>query len=142
MTDLSLEITRHIPYPPERVFDAWLDPKMLTKFMIAGAGVTVPDATVDAKVGGRFCIIMRVPNAGDLPHEGEYRIIDRAKKLQFTWESHASTAEESIVTLDLTPKDGGTDLRLHHIRFPSEESRDNHKGGWTAILAKLDEALA
>ncbi|MCK0138558.1 SRPBCC domain-containing protein [Aliiroseovarius sp. F47248L] len=141
MTDLSLEITRHIPYPPERVFDAWLDPKMLTKFMIAGAGVTVPEATVDAKVGGRFSIIMRVPNAADLPHEGEYRIIDRAKKLQFTWESHASTAEESIVTLDLTPKGGGTDLRLHHIRFPSEESRDNHNGGWTSILAKLDEAL-
>ena len=141
MTDLSLEITRHIAYPPERVFDAWLDPKMLAKFMIPGAGVTVPDASVDAKIGGRFSIIMRVPNAGDLPHEGEYRIIDRARQLQFTWESPASTAEESIVTLDLTPKDGGTDLCLHHIRFPSEESRDNHNGGWTAILAKLDEAL-
>ncbi|MCK8463712.1 SRPBCC domain-containing protein [Aliiroseovarius sp. S1339] len=142
MTDLSLEITRHIPYPPERVFDAWLDPKMLSKFMIAGAGVTVPEASADAKVGGRFKIIMRVPDAGDLPHEGEYRIIDRAKKLQFTWESHASTSENSVVTLDLKPKDGGTDLRLKHVRFPSEESRDNHTGGWTAILAKLDEVLA
>ncbi|WP_371168931.1 SRPBCC family protein [Aliiroseovarius sp. 2305UL8-7] len=142
MTELSLEINRHIPYPPERVFDAWLDPKMLSKFMIPGPGVTVPEASADAKVGGRFSIIMRVPEAGDLPHEGEYKVIDRAKQLQFTWESPASTVENSVVTLDLTPKDGGTDLRLHHVRFPSEESRDNHNGGWTSILATLDEVLS
>ena len=36
MTDLSLEITRYIPHPPERVFDAWLDPKMLATFMVPG----------------------------------------------------------------------------------------------------------
>lgn len=141
MTELSLEITRHLPFPPERVFDAWLDPKMLSKFMIPGAGVTIPDATSDAKVGGRFNIIMRVPNAGDIPHQGEYKIINRATQLQFSWESPNST-DNSIVTLDFEPKDGGTDLRLHHLRFPSEQSQADHNGGWTSILAKLDEVLS
>ncbi|MBT2132599.1 SRPBCC family protein [Aliiroseovarius lamellibrachiae] len=141
MTELSLEISRHLPHPPERVFDAWLDPKMLSKFMIPGAGVSVPEATSDAKVGGRFRILMRVPGAGDLPHEGTYQTIDRATKLAFTWESHNSM-ENSVVTLDLAPKDGGTDLTLRHVRFPSEQSRDDHQGGWTSIIAKLEETLA
>ena len=70
MTDLSLEITRAIPHPPEKVFDAWLDPAMLAKFMLPGPNMSVPEARSDAKVGGRFKIIMRAPEAGDLPHEG------------------------------------------------------------------------
>ncbi|SMR72382.1 Uncharacterized conserved protein YndB, AHSA1/START domain [Aliiroseovarius halocynthiae] len=142
MTELSLEITRHIPHPPERVFDAWLDPKMLAKFMIPGPDMTVPEVSSDATVGGRFRIVMRAPEAGDLPHEGEYRVIDRANRLQFTWESPYSTSEDSLVTLDLTPKDGGTDLTLHHMRFETEELRDNHQQGWGTILTSLEGALA
>ena len=141
MTELSLEIFRHLPHPPERVFDAWLDPKMLSKFMVPGPGVTVPEATSDAKVGGRFRILMRVPRAGDLPHVGTYQTIDRATKLAFTWESQNST-DNSVVTLDLVPKDGGTDLTLRHVRFPSEQSRDDHQGGWTSIMSMLEEALS
>lgn len=141
MTELSLEITRHLPFPPERVFDAWLDPEMLAKFMEPGPGVTIPEATSDAKVGGNFLILMRVPEAGDLPHTGQYKVIDRPNQLQFTWNSQNSQ-EDSLVTLDFTPKDGGTDLKLHHVRFPSEQSRDDHNGGWTRIVETLNKVLS
>ncbi len=140
MTELSLEITRAIPHPPEKVFDAWLDPEMLAKFMLPGPNMSVPEAYSDAKVGGRFKIIMRAREAGDLPHEGEYKVIDRPNRLQFTWNSPYSQ-DDSTVTLDFTPTDKGTELRLHHIRFPSEESRNNHEGGWTRILETLEGAL-
>ncbi|MCK0170166.1 SRPBCC domain-containing protein [Aliiroseovarius sp. S1123] len=136
MTELSLEISRHIPHPPERVFDAWLDPKLLAKFMVPGPGVTIPEAKVDPKVGGQFLIMMRVPEVGDLPHTGEYRVIDRATQLAFTWVSQNSQ-EDSVVTLDFAPKNGGTDLTLRHVRFPSEQSRDDHNGGWSRILDAL-----
>lgn len=141
MTELSMEVTRHLPHPPEKVFDAWLDPVMLAKFMTPGPGMEVPEATSDAKVGGRFRILMRAPEAGDLPHEGEYLEIERPNRIKFTWVSPYSQ-ENSTVTLDFNAANGGTDLRLHHVRFPSEESRDNHHGGWTAILASLEEALS
>lgn len=140
MTELSLEITRHIPQPPERVFDAWLDPKMLAQFMMPGPGVTIPEVKVDAKLGGRFLIMMRVPNAGDLPHTGEYHVIDRPNQLAFTWAS-ANSQEDSVVTLDFAPKDGGTDLTLRHVRFPTQQSRDDHTGGWTRILDALTAAI-
>lgn len=139
--ELKLEVSRSLPYPPERVFDAWLDPKMLAKFMIPGPGMTVPEATSDARVGGRFRIVMRGQEMGDMPHEGTYKAIDRPKRIVFTWESPFSSREDSTVTLDFAPEGKGTKLTLTHIRFESEESRANHEGGWTRILDALADAF-
>lgn len=139
--ELKLEVSRTLPFPVERVFDAWLDPKMLAKFMIPGPGMTVPEATADAKVGGRFRIVMHGEEMGDLPHEGTYKAIDRPNRIVFTWESPFSTIEDSTVTLDFTPEGDGTKLTLTHVRFESEESRANHEGGWTRIVETLAATL-
>ena len=39
--------------------------------------------------------------------------------------------------VDFEEADGGTNLTLRHVRFPSEESRANHEGGWGRILDTL-----
>lgn len=135
-TELHLECTRFIPAPPEKLFDAWLDPGMLSRFMRPGENMTVPEATTNPKVGGQFMILMRVGDQ-DMPHTGTYKTIDRPDRLVFTWESAASTIEDSTVTIDFEAAEGGTNVRLEHVRFPSEEIRDNHKGGWTRILETL-----
>jgi uncharacterized protein YndB with AHSA1/START domain len=44
--------------------------------------MTVPKTTVDARVGGRFHILMK-NDKGEIPHDGEYRVIDRWNKLVF-----------------------------------------------------------
>ena len=138
-TPLSLTVDRQINAAPEQVFDAWLDPAMLMRFMCPGPGMTTPKAEVSPEVGGRFDLIMK---AGDdeMPHGGVYQEIDRPNRLVFSWESPFN-AEGSTVTLDFRAVDGGTHLTLNHIRFVSEESRDNHEGGWTHILMTLDEML-
>ena len=140
MSDLSLEVTRHVPHAPARVFDAWLDPAMLKRFIQPGEGVTVPEAETDPREGGDFRIVMRTPDGNDLLHRGTYQKIDRPNQLVFTWVSNY-TQEDSTVTIDFAAKDDGTDVTLRHVRFPSEESRDNHEGGWTRILETMDGAL-
>ena len=137
--DLTLTVTRTINAPPETVFDAWLNPEMLMRFMCPGPGMTTPSATADPQVGGRFDLIMK--NGDDeMPHGGVYREIDRPNRLVFSWESPFN-AEGSTVTLEFKPTSDGTHLTLTHVRFVDEQSRDNHQGGWTAILAKLDGVL-
>ena len=141
-TELSLEVTQHIPFPPERVFDAWLDPKMMAKFMIPGPDMDPPSVTNDPRVGGAFQVIMKPPGVdGGLPHDGKYLVIDRPSRLQFTWVS-AFTQDDSTVTLDFVANGAGTDVTLTHVRFPNDESRDNHKMGWGAILGKMQGALS
>ena len=135
-TELRVSCDRFIAASPEKLFDAWLDPEILARFIRPGEDMSVPKATTDPKVGGRFLIVMRVGDQ-DLPHAGTYQTIDRPNRLAFTWESPMSPVDDSTVTIDFEAAEGGTNVRLNHVRFPSEESRDNHEKGWARILATL-----
>ncbi len=140
-TDLRLEVQRTLPYPPEKVFDAWLDPKMLAKFMTPMEGATVPEVETDAREGGSYRIVMQTPDGTQIPHHGTYSKVDRPRTLVFTWVSPFSE-DGSEVTLDFAPDGDGTAVTLTHVKFPSEESRDNHERGWALILESLSRALA
>ena len=108
--------------------------------LVPAPNMSVPEAKSDAREGGRFRVVMRAGDK-DMPHEGTYKTIDRPNRLAFTWESPFSTLENSTVTVDFADAQDGTEVTLRHVRFPSEESRDNHKGGWTAILDALAKSV-
>jgi uncharacterized protein YndB with AHSA1/START domain len=140
MNDLSLQLTKEISAPPDKVYDAWLDPATLQRFMLTGGGAGVKSVKTDPIVGGRFDIVM-TNEMGEVPHWGEYRVLDRPQQIVFTWNSpHASP--DSLVTLTFEPTNAGTLLTLVHEKFPSEDSLDGHTNGWTAILATLAETFS
>lgn len=139
MTDLSLKVSRLINASAERIFDAWLDPGMMSKFMVPRPDMHITEVSADPRVGGRFRVVM----VGDkeFPHEGTYKEIVRPSRLVFTWEAPWS-APDSTVTLTFTPEGDATRVDLTHVRFLSEESRDNHAQGWAGMLAVLETQLA
>lgn len=134
--DLALKLTERIPATPERVFDAWLDPAMLSRFMSR----EVLKAESDPRVGGRFDIVMK-NDMGEVPHWGVYREIDRPNRLAFTWNSPYAEPD-SLVTITLKKVGNETELTLIHDRFPSDAAREGHEKGWTAILGALAAAMA
>jgi uncharacterized protein YndB with AHSA1/START domain len=140
MSELSVVVSREFAAPVAQVFEAWLDPRVLAKFMNPCVGG--PDARVsnDPVEGGTFEIIMKAEDK-DIPHRGVYRKIDRYRQLVFTWDSPFSLPD-SEVTLDFSESEAGTSLTLTHVKFASEEARKGHEGGWTGILASLEPALA
>jgi uncharacterized protein YndB with AHSA1/START domain len=140
MTDLTLTVERTINAPQEDLFNAWLNPDMLRKFMMPAPGMNVPKASNDPKTGGTFDIVMQ---AGDneIPHSGTYREISPHDRIVFTWVSPYSV-DDSTVTLTFNPVAEGTQVTLTHIRFVDEESRDNHQGGWMGILDALNGLYA
>ena len=139
MTELSLNVSRTIKAPAENVFNAWLDPELLAKFMMPGDGMSVPSASNDPVEGGRFDIVMAA-GENEMPHHGTYNKIARHSQIVFTWNSPFST-DAGLVTIDFEPTDGGTMLTLSHIKFADEESRDNHAAGWARILTTLDDVI-
>lgn len=140
MTDLSVTTSRIIAAPAQKTFDAWLDPKALAKFMIPASGMPEPVCKTDPVEGGRFNILM-IAGDVEIPHAGTYKEISRYSRLVFTWESPHSV-DGSTVTLEFEEVEGGTNVTLTHVKFPSEESRDNHDSGWSLILEKLDTLAA
>jgi uncharacterized protein YndB with AHSA1/START domain len=138
MNNLSCHVSQVINAPIERVFDAWLDPNMLSRFMLPMPGMSEPETEVDGQQGGRFTIYMKVGEEV-IPHTGCYLEIDRPKRLVFSWESPFS-ADDSTVTLEFSAQDSkNTVLMLEHERFIDEESKNNHEAGWGYILKVLDE---
>ena len=138
-TELSLEVKHTIPAVRKDVFEAWLNPTLLGKFMIPGKGME-STAKCNATVGGEFEIIMKAGEQ-EIPHHGEYKVIDRFNTLAFTWVS-AYTQPDSLVTLtfkDVAPD--ATEVILRHENFPSEDSRNSHEGGWAEILEALESVL-
>lgn len=139
MTDLTLTVERTIKAPQKDVFNAWLDPEMLQKFMVPAPGMSVSLASNEPKKGGRFDIVMKA-GEDEIPHSGTYKEIDPYNRIVFTWVSPFSI-DDSTVTLTFASVDTGTHVTLTHIRFPDAEARDNHAGGWSGILDALDGAL-
>lgn len=136
MTDLIVNLEKNIAAPIKKVFDAWLDPKILAKFMLPKSGMQSPDVNTSATEGGAFEIVMHA-GENEIPHTGKYLEIKRPDKLVFTWESPVST-DDSVVTLNFTAvSEGNTLIKLSHVRFIDEERRADHESGWGHILEVL-----
>ncbi len=128
-------VEKLVPAPPRKVFEAWLDPKALRRFMCPAAGTHVSRAECDPRVGGKFLIVMNV-GGQDLPHRGEYLEIERYTRLVFTWRS-AAAGEGSRVTVRFAEiADGQTMVTLEHVGLPDAQLLSHHNG-WSYILAEL-----
>lgn len=135
---LTMTVTRLIPAPPDAVFDAWLDPETLVKFMRPGPDTACRAAKTDPKEGGQFSITMG-ENA-DITLHGTYLEITRPALLRFTWEGPFS-APDSEVSLRFDARPDGTFVTLTHTRFPDAEIMARHDAGWSHILGQLEVVL-
>jgi uncharacterized protein YndB with AHSA1/START domain len=132
----TLVVRRVIPAQRERVFQAWLDPQSLAQWMHPG-GATDATAEVDARVGGKFRIVM-IEGSKRYEHTGEYLAIDPPKRLEFTWISDATDHRPTIVTIEFLERDRGTELVLTHRRLPPKQV-ESHRRGWSDILQLLEK---
>ena len=131
-----LIVKRVIAAPADVIFDAWTDADSFATWMTAGP-VTHAEATTDPRVGGEFTVMVHTPSES-LPHRGTYLVIDRPRRLSFTWFSPNTDDKETIVTVDFTEVDAGTEVAVTHEGLPSRRAWDAHSGGWVACLEALD----
>lgn len=148
-TGLSLNMTKIINAPIERVFAAWTQPELLHKWWGAHESFSAPVAEVDLRVGGKYRLGMLEPGK-DAPYvcHGVYQVIEPPTKLVFTW-AWENTPDnlnfepaETLVTVEFIDKNGATEVTLTHERFPDAHMRDEHQGGWVGCLDSLSRLFA
>jgi uncharacterized protein YndB with AHSA1/START domain len=131
-------VTHRFATPSERVFDAWLEPAMIGKWMFGPAlrDEQVLNIALDRRVGGSFSFLVR-RQGQDIDHIGEYLEIDPPRRLAFSWGTRQDAAR-SRVNIDIVAQDGGCELTLTHELDPNwADHASRIEGSWAKMLGAL-----
>ncbi len=142
--NVRLEIKRFINAPRNRVYAAWTDVEQLKQWF-GPEKVRTRDIIADARVGGKYQWDLVDPEGEEMTVFGEYRELVPGRKIVFTWKFEDDEDwknHTSEVTVELSDRDGGTELRLIHEQLPSEQSRNGHNDGWNSALDKLEKFVS
>lgn len=140
---VSVRVSRRYAASAERVFDAWLDPAMIGRWMFGPAirDEEVLRIQVDARVGGGFSFLVR-RDGQEIDHVGTYCEIDRPRRLVFSWGIEGESRDESQVAIGIAPLESGCKLTLTHEMDPKwAEYAARTEAGWTRMLEALGRAL-
>jgi uncharacterized protein YndB with AHSA1/START domain len=138
----SLNLRRHYPVAPEKVWRAWTDPEAIKRWWGPGGNEPVSLAELDVRVGGRFRIVFGGPQGTEHEVQGVYKEVVPNRRLAFTWTWPRTTPErESLVTIVFKADGGGTELDFLHAQLFDESVRDGHRRGWTESFVKLERFL-
>jgi uncharacterized protein YndB with AHSA1/START domain len=138
----QLNLRRTYAAPPALVFRALTEPKLLERWFRPSPDVTLRVEQLDLRVGGRYRFAFGLPGDRISTVIGEYRSVAPPNRLAFTWtweppDEHAGF--ETLVTVELAAKAGGSELTLTHTGFPTEEVMRRHQQGWGGCLEALRE---
>jgi len=103
----TIELSRFLPAPPLRIYDAWLD-------AADHAAMTGGKATVESReVGGRF-------TAWDGYIDGSHVALQPGVRIVQSWRSDDFPAEalDSLLEVVLAPEEEGTRITIRHSDLP------------------------
>src|SRR5260221_13957275 len=129
-SDLALVITRSFDAPRDRVFDAWLDPAQIAKW-IGPRSVRAETLESNPKLGGLYRIHMRGTDGSDGPIvSGVYREIVRPERLVFSWAWETAHSQGKAVDGTGAPpffseRGGKTKMTMRYQTFAAKAARDS-----------------
>ena len=134
----------HIAAPPERVFQALIDPLQLKRWF-DDESCKNKLWEMDARPGGRWRFLTEksstpVNGVDEFEGHGEVLEIDPPRLLVYTWIAnwHTDPKRKTIVRWELAPSSGGTHVKVTHSGLADEAvCRKDYIGGWTGVVEKL-----
>lgn len=141
ITEEGIEIDREFAAPPAVVFAAWTTPESFARWF-GGQDVHVPIDGLDyrAEVGRAWSAMMVLPDGNAIDWAGEFLEIDPPSRLVMTLTDRPASGQRAVLTLDLTPTEAGTRLRMTQ-QTPgfTDEQRLGTIAGWQTFLDVLAE---
>jgi uncharacterized protein YndB with AHSA1/START domain len=133
-----------IAAPPERVFEALIDPKQLTTWWNSGE-CRIKNFALEPKRSGKWTYDSansqkNVNGVSQFHCQGEVIEYDPPRLLAYTWIAnwHEDKSRRTVVRYDLTADDGGTHIKVTHSGLAQEAvARKDYSGGWPGVLRNL-----
>lgn len=136
MNDISILVSVRIPAPVDKVYRAWTEPKLVSKWF-AEDSEKYPDGLVmDHRVGGRFRATIRILNES-FSVSGEYKEIIENEKIVFRqgWDDNLQLS--TLVIVEFREREFGTEMFVTQENIANQDEADGHRRGWEEALARL-----
>jgi two-component system cell cycle response regulator DivK len=133
--------SRRYEAEPERVFDAWLDPATVGRWLFATAEGEMVRVELDPQVGGSWTIVER-REGEDVLHTGTYEQIERPSRLAFTLQVPKFSGSTERVTVEIAPAESGAELTLSQtLPAHATDMAERIARGWATVLEGLAREL-
>ena len=132
-----------IAAPPERVFQALIDPAQVPEWWGGEGAGQVYRCTkfeADPRVGGKWRST-GVTSNGSFEVSGEFLELDPPRVLSYSWVASWTGAAKTTVRWELIPTQNGTLLRLHHSGLAAYPEIARAYQGWPRMLEWLQRYL-
>jgi uncharacterized protein YndB with AHSA1/START domain len=141
--ELVLEIKRVVPAPRAVVYEAFTDPRALSRWW-GPEGFTIPSIQFEPRAGEAYRIEMQPPEGDAFHLVGEFREVAPPARLAFTfvWEPADPDDVETVADLAFAEISGGTEVVLRQGPFKTEARLEVHRGGWGDSFDKLERLIA
>lgn len=137
------QVTRIFSAPPELVFDAWLAPEHIVRWMFARIDSSASRIELEARVGGEF-LFEEQRGQVRVAYIGRYLEIDRARRLVFTWATRGEHREDRV-TVEFRASPRGCEVTLsHELIADSQDYEDPTRPtrAWAKMLEALDRNVS
>jgi len=149
MTNKTVTFTRLLDAPPAVVFPLWIEARHLSKWF-APRHFTVPECTVDARVGGEVRLTMRAPDGTDHPMKSVFeQLIPNQLIVTRNWagfDAEGKPGFETVQTYRFTAEGDKTRLEIKaEVIWMEPHMAPAIAGmepGWNQTLDKLETVIA
>jgi uncharacterized protein YndB with AHSA1/START domain len=131
----------HINAPPERVFQALVDPQQVPQWWGQGGVYRCTRFDSDLRIGGKWSSSGVGPGSGKFEVFGEYLEINPPRVLAYTWTASWTGGAKTIVRWELIPEAGGTRLKIRHSGLAAYPELAKSYQGWPRMLGWLQALL-
>lgn len=132
-----------IAAPPERVFQALVDPQQVLKWWGQQGVYRSTEFQCDLRPGGKWRTVGVGPDGSSFQASGEYIEIDRPRLLVYSWVASWTGDAKTTVRWELHPSGKGTLVKLRHYglsAYPELELGKKYSG-WQRMLGWLQALL-
>ncbi len=130
-----------IAAPPERVFQALVDPKQVLKWWGKAGIYWCIEYDSDLRVGGKWRSAGISGDGGKFEVVGEYLKIDPPRLLVHSWVASWTGDVKTTVSWELEPTSRGTLVRIRHSGLAAHPELAKSYQGWPQILGWLQALL-
>jgi uncharacterized protein YndB with AHSA1/START domain len=144
--DAHIVVTRHFAAPPEAVYRAHTDPKLIQKWLLGPEGWTMPVCINDARTGGKFRYEWFHPKKGSFHVSGEILELEAPRRIVHIERMHLpDPTPDNHVETTFVADDNGT-LMTIRMTLPDAQTRaamlaTGMERGMEASYARLETML-